>query len=241
MPSWINAGYSWISSELLTHLGFLLALVFLANLFRQKRSPSSTIAWLLIILLLPYVGVPLYVMLGGRKMNPMARRKARIYSPSPEAGVPSSEDGIERLLASYGVPPARAGNCVEVVLDGVDAYQRVIRLIDEARSTIHITTYILGNDEGSRSILGRLTERVSEGIVVRLLIDDLGSWRLRRRVLAPLIEAGAGGLLHAGAPRSLPGAGESEEPSEAPRRGRPDRADRRHEPGLAVHGATGML
>ena len=191
MSSWFNSGYSWISSELLTHLGFLLALVFLANLLRQKRSPSSTIAWLLVILLLPYIGVPLYVIFGGRKMNPMARRKARIYSRSPVVGEPSSGEGIERLLASYGVPPARVGNRVELVWDGVDAFQRVIRLIDEARATIHITTYILGNDEGSRAILERLTRRVSQGLTVRLLIDDLGSWRLRRRVLSPLIEAGA--------------------------------------------------
>ncbi len=191
MSSWFNAGYSWISSELLTHLGFLLALVFLANLLRQKRSPSSTIAWLLIILLLPYVGVPLYVMFGGRKMNPLARRKARIYSRSPEAGQPPSGPGIERLLASYGVPPARMGNCVELVLDGVDAFHRVIRLIDEAQSTIHITTYILGNDEVGGAILERLARRASQGIGVRLLIDDVGSWRLRRRHLSPLIEAGA--------------------------------------------------
>ena len=191
MSSWLSAGYTWISSELLTHLGFLLALVFLANLLRQKRSPSSTIAWLLVILLLPYIGVPLYVVFGGRKMNPMARRKARIYSRSSELEEPSSGEGIERLLASYGVPPARAGNRVELVVDGVDAYQRVIRMIDEARSKIHITTYILGNDEGSRAILNRLTQRVAQGIAVRLLIDDLGSWRLRRRVLSQLIEAGA--------------------------------------------------
>lgn len=59
------------------------------------------------------------------------------------------------------------------------------------RSKIHITTYILGNDEGSRAILNRLTQRVAQGIAVRLLIDDLGSWRLRRRVLSQLIEAGA--------------------------------------------------
>jgi cardiolipin synthase len=64
-------------------------------------------------------------------------------------------------------------------------------MIDEARSTIHIITYILGGDEGSQAVLERLTRRASEGVAVRLLIDDVGSWRLRRRKLAPLIEAGA--------------------------------------------------
>jgi cardiolipin synthase len=191
VSDWLHRSYYWISSELLTHLGFLLALVFLANLLRQKRSPSSTIAWLLVILLLPYVGVPLYVMFGGRKMNPMARRKGRIYSPPPAGEGDSRGVGTERLLASYGVPPARAGNRIELVTSGDDAYCRIMRMIEEARSTIHITTYILGWDEASRSLVERLIERARDGVTVRLLIDDVGSWRLPRRKLAPLIEAGA--------------------------------------------------
>jgi cardiolipin synthase len=191
VSEWLKWGYDWARSDLLTHLGFLLALVFLANLLRQRRSPGSTIAWLLVILLFPYVGVPLYVMFGGRKMNPRARRKQRIYQ-RPEDGVERGVDwGTERLLASYGIPPASPGNRVELVTSGHNAFSWVIRLIDEARSTIHITTYIFGGDEGGRVILDRLRQRVSEGVIVRLLIDDYGSWRLRRRCLSPLIEAGA--------------------------------------------------
>lgn len=191
MSDWLRQGYSWVSSELLTHLGFLLALVFLANLLRQKRSPSSTIAWLLVILFLPYIGVPLYVILGGRKMNPMAGRKSRIYEPPAPKPGEAAGGSTERLLASYGVPPARAGNRIEMVTSGSDAYRRILGMIDSARSTIHITTYILGWDEGSRGLLERLTARAREGISVRLLIDDLGSWRLPRRKLLPLTQAGA--------------------------------------------------
>ncbi len=191
MSNWLRESYYWISSELLTHFGFLLALVFLANLLRQKRSPSSTIAWLLVILLLPYIGVPLYVIFGGRKMNSMARSKSRIYEPPPPPQRNATGGSIERLLASYGVPPTREGNRIELVTSGTDAYVRMLRMIDGARSTIHITSYILGWDEGSRVILERLAERAREGVSVRLLIDDLGSWRLPRRKLASLTQAGA--------------------------------------------------
>ncbi len=191
MSDWLHRSYYWISSELLTHLGFLLALVFLANLLKQRRSPSSTMAWLLVILLLPYVGVPLYVIFGGRKMNPMARRKASLYHPRAEKEQGPGLFGTERLLASYGVPPAREGNRLELVNSGSEAYSRIMDLIDAARSTIHITTYILGWDVGSRALVERLAERAREGVAVRLLIDDLGSWRLPRRNLRPLIAAGA--------------------------------------------------
>jgi cardiolipin synthase len=191
VSTWLHYGYSLLFSEFMTRVGFLLALVLLAGLLRQRRSPSSTIAWLLVILLQPYIGVPLYFMFGGRKIRRMARSKEPIYQPSPGARDGETSGAVERLLASYGVPPASAGNTVELVTSGVDAYERVMRLIEQARATIHIATYILGRDEGSRALVDCLTRRAAEGVSVRLLLDDVGSWRVRRRDVAPLIEAGA--------------------------------------------------
>jgi cardiolipin synthase len=181
---------SWLFS-ILPHLGFLLALVLMASLLRQRRSPSSTIAWLLVILLLPYVGVPLYLFFGGRKVRRMAGRKAQIYHASIESRLGNNQGTVEQLLASYGVPPATPGNRIELVTDGHDAYAHVLKIVNEARSTIHITTYILGRDEASRALVECLTRRASSGVAVRLLIDDWGSWRVRRWWLAPLIDAGA--------------------------------------------------
>ena len=163
----------------------------MAGLLRERRSPSSTLAWLLVILLLPYVGVPLYIMFGGRKFKRMARRKAPIFQPADDGQGGNQSGTVERLLASYGVPPPTAGNRIELVTSGVDAYRRVLRLIQQARSTIHITTYILGSDEGSRALIDCLTERAADGVSVCILLDDVGSWRVRRRKLAALIEAGA--------------------------------------------------
>ena len=106
VSNWLTSVNNWLFSEFLTHLGFLLALVLMANLLRQRRSPSSTIAWLLVILLLPYIGVPLYIMIGGRKIKRMAQRKAQIYRPSPDYLAANQSGTVERLLSSYGVPPA---------------------------------------------------------------------------------------------------------------------------------------
>jgi Phospholipase_D-nuclease N-terminal/Protein kinase domain len=76
----------WLIPELLTHLGFLLALLFLVHVVRQRRSPGSRLAWVLVILFLPYVGVPLYLVLGNRKMRRLARRL--VIRLVPYVGVP---------------------------------------------------------------------------------------------------------------------------------------------------------
>jgi cardiolipin synthase A/B len=187
---WLETIYSWFYSEIFTRIGFLLALILMAGLLRQRRSPSSTIAWLLAILLLPNVGVPLYIIFGGRKVRRLARRKERIYQTSTAAGSGNCDGAADRLLASYGVPPPSGGNCIELVPSGVTAYERVVELIQSARSSIQITTYILGSDQGSKDLVGCLTRKAAEGVAVRVLIDSLGSWRLRRGFLAPLVAAG---------------------------------------------------
>jgi cardiolipin synthase len=181
----------WILPEITAHLGFLLALVFLAYLIRQRRSPASTMAWLLLVLFLPYVGVPLFLMFGGRKMKRMAGSKARVYDRSLPAPPGLLDSDTERFLLSYGVPPATSGNKVELLTGGDDAFTRLIQLIAQASATIHITTYILGRSEVGKEIVARLAEKASSGVTVRLLLDDVGSWRIGRRFLRPLVEAGA--------------------------------------------------
>ena len=120
MTHWLETIYSWFYSEIFTRIGFLLALILMAGLLRQRRSPSSTIAWLLAILLLPNVGVPLYIIFGGRKVRRLARRKERIYQTSAAPPGSDADGAADRLLASYGVPPPSSGNCFELVPSGVD-------------------------------------------------------------------------------------------------------------------------
>src|SRR5205807_609053 len=106
------------------------------------------------ILLLPYVGVPIYLMFGGRKIRERARRKERVYPPHRGAPDDFSDGGVTaRVLQSYGVPPATSGNRVALVPNGEEAYRELVRLIDEAERSIHITTYILGRDEVGEAIV----------------------------------------------------------------------------------------
>jgi cardiolipin synthase len=141
-------------------------------------------------LLIPNIGVPLYIIFGGRKGRRLASLKEPIYQAGGALAGSESDGAVGRLLASYGVPPPTTENCFELVPSGIDAYERIVQLIESARSSIHIATYILGNDQGSRALVECLTRKASEGVAVRVLIDSIGSWRLGRRFLAPLVACG---------------------------------------------------
>ncbi|WP_337175525.1 cardiolipin synthase [Paludisphaera sp.] len=190
MEGILTRAYYWLSAELTTILGFVLGVVFVAYILRQKRSPASTLAWLMVVVLTPYVGVPLYILFGGRKVNRMAAGKAPVYSAVAPRTAPALDSNAERLLRSYGVPEASGGNVVDVLETGEEAFGRMLEVISNARETVHVTTFILAGDEAGGAILGALTRKAAEGVRVRLLLDDVGSWRLRRRELAPLVAAG---------------------------------------------------
>jgi len=169
---------------------FFLTLLLSSSLLRQRRSPGSTLAWLGFIVVTPYVGIPLFLLIGGRKVKRIAAQKKSLYLPVSYEKTPGNLSSLERLLLSSGSPPRRAGNHVELLSDGNVAYLRIQELIASARHTIWISTFILGKDSVGDAILDSLGRRASEGIQVKLLIDGFGSFWINRKHLNELRRRG---------------------------------------------------
>jgi len=180
-------------SHLLTVAGFLLALFLIARLLSEKRQPGNTFAWLLGIILVPYVGVPLYFLFGGRKLRRLMARKTPVeptlpvadFSPGHHANRP-----IARAVARAGGSPPLPCNDLQLVTTGEDAYRLLIDEIRRAQHHIHITTFILGRDDTGRRLIALLAARARDGIKVRLLLDSVGCMFVTRRFVRPLVEAG---------------------------------------------------
>ncbi len=180
----------WILTHVGLMLGFLFAVVLIAHVLTQKRPPSGTIAWLLAILLIPYIGVPLYLLLGGRKTRKTAERKGKLDIKLLGLPLPDNTPFTDRLLQTYNVPPASAGNTVEFCTTGVLTWKKLIGMIEQARHSIFISTFLFHTDSVGREILGLLTKKAAGGVNVRLLMDGVGSLHTRQCFLAPLLEAG---------------------------------------------------
>jgi cardiolipin synthase len=182
--------YEWIFIQLLPSVGFILALVLLSHILKQRRSPTSTIAWLMAVIFIPYIGVPLYILFGGRKI---ARKMASKRMLAPSSRVRHADQGLEHQLASLvyrgGFPPTRR-NRVRLLLSGEDAFHEMMRLIEKAEHAVYVATFILGKGPTGRLILETLARKASQGIKVYLLLDALGSVKINRRFLAPLHQAG---------------------------------------------------
>jgi cardiolipin synthase A/B len=175
---------NWILLHILPILGFFLAVTLFVQQRLRRRSPSSTMAWLLAILLVPYIGVPAYLIFGGRKIRRMTKNKADL---SHGVNFPE-EQLINRGVGS--IFPPRNGNEITLLATGEKACETLVDLIEHAKKSIDISTYILGNDETGSVVLSALTRKAEQGVAVRLLLDALGSFRVSKKRLAPLLAGG---------------------------------------------------
>jgi len=190
LDDFLARGLWW---NLYTIAGLLLAFFLVARLMSEKRAPANTFAWLLVIVLIPYVGVPLYLLLGGRKLQKLAERKSRLLPTLPSAAKsPSAFETlpIAHTLMANGAAPPVAGNHLEYLTTGEAAFAALEHGIRHAQSTIHITTFILGRDDTGRRIVKLLAERAKAGVKVRLLLDSVGCMFLSRDFFAPIKRAG---------------------------------------------------
>lgn len=173
--------------------GFVLAVFAIARLVGEKRQPSNTLAWLLMIVIFPYVGVPLYLIFGGRKLRELAKNKRPVVLHLP--GVPEVAASIRHLptvhaLAATGSTHPAGGNDVRLITSGEQAFTELETLINSAKHTIHIATFILGRDDTGRRIVRLLAKRAREGVKVRLQLDALGCLFSSRSFVDPIRRAG---------------------------------------------------
>ena len=177
--------------HLLTVAGFLLAFFAIARLMSERRQPGNTFAWLLAIAFIPYVGVPLYLMLGGRKIRRLAARKVRLCPIVP--GVPPSpaaRGATAKILTLNGACPPVGGNRIHFLTSGEESFTELEHRILAAKESIHIMTFILGRDVVGRRLVKLLAKRAKEGVKVRLLLDSLGCFMSSGRFVDPIREAG---------------------------------------------------
>ena len=171
-------------------LGFGLGLAMLSDVLKQRRAPASTAAWLLILLALPYLGVGLYLLFGARKLARPRHRLGRI----PLACFPQVEEEqahpLDRLLRGLGVAGAVDGNQCCMHETPEQALQRLLAMLQSAQRRILIDMYDLSGDHVGRQIFAALTERASQGVEVKVLVDDIGSLALRSAAARKLRKAG---------------------------------------------------
>ena len=166
----------------------------------ENRQPAKTIAWLVVIMLLPGAGLIFFYFFGQdlRKKYKLIRknydhivRSMRGKAP-PEISADTVPDyaPLIQLLHNNGGEPLTAHNSVEVLDCGRVFFLSLLQSILNAKHSIHIETYIIEEDAVGNLIADALIDKARSGVEVRLLYDDVGCWKVPDRFFKRMMEAG---------------------------------------------------
>ncbi len=175
----------------------------------EKRDPAKTSIWVLILILLPIIGLIFYIFFGQnhrkekifsrkglrdlQQIEQMSRSQLKDIIADKYIGFPSIADniGIITLLLNNSKALLTLYNSVDILQTGNKTFESILKAIDDAKSSIHLEFYIIENDEIGNLIKDKLVAKAKEGVEVRLIYDDVGSWSLPKRFINELVNAGA--------------------------------------------------
>ena len=165
---------NWVTLHSLVVVCGLSTYAVMSHLFRQRRHPSAAIAWVISIALFPYVALPLYILVGTRKVTSIRPKRLTqtVFVAAPhETGF----DGKFHTLAeALGAPPVTSYVRLDIHKDGGEALTSLMSVIQDASLSVDICTFLLGGDTLGQQVISALAKKSIEGVKVRLLIDGIG-------------------------------------------------------------------
>ena len=206
---WVDWNFEQPSVWGILSLIFLVTSIAIAVIIvLEKRSPFKTAAWILVLVLLPVVGLVFYLFFGQeyRKQKLFSRRgiKAlaryrRITSKQlrrlqkMEYHLPQSAGNYLRIISlllnnSHSV--LTTGNRLRILNNGRKTMNAVFEALENAKHHIHLEYYIIENDQIGNQLREILIRKRKEGVEVRIIVDDVGSWGLGREYTGELRKAG---------------------------------------------------
>ena len=194
--------------NLVTYLYFTTVIFIAVLIILENRNPVKTISWILVLVLLPFMGIVIYLFFGQeyRKTKMYSRKglknleKLRKLTLVQLDNLPKnnfqiserlySKKRLINLLLSNSNAILTSDNEVKVLHNGSETFPELFSAIEQARHHIHLEFYIVEDDVIGNYLREALIRKAQEGVEVRFIYDDVGSWQLKRKFIRSMSEAG---------------------------------------------------
>jgi cardiolipin synthase len=197
--------------HILQVLGVLYAITIIATVvivILENRSPLKSISWILVLIFLPVFGFVVYLVFG------QSYRKKKMFSLKGlgdlkwlQAMSQHQKSRLEKnrflkderihekknvmtLLLNNSKALLTAYNKVDVLNDGDETFGAIFKALRKAKDHIHLEYYIIENGTLATELKEILVQKAKEGVEVRVIYDDVGSWKLSPEYVSQLAEAG---------------------------------------------------
>src|ERR1700722_8377300 len=174
----------WTGLIILFHLAFVAR-----SILRPHREPASRVAWVVVIIVLPVVGIVAYILLGetnigrrrvARMREELARLPDLAKTPGGEAAnyqpdIPDRYSPLFRVGHSVNGFEPIGGNRASLLANSNATIESMIADIDGAKEHVHLTFYIWLLDNSGLKVVEALKRAAIRKVACRAMADALGS------------------------------------------------------------------
>lgn len=178
----------------------IVALVALVTVLMEHRQPAKTMAWALILVFMPLAGIVLYFFFGQRtrkekhiwqnSLDQLTKRSMLEFVEQRNLRLPNRHRELIGLFVNQNWALPFKNNETEIYESGYEFFPALLQAIAKAKHHIHIITYIMTDDATGHLVADALIARAREGVEVRFLYDDVGSWKTKDSFFERMREEG---------------------------------------------------
>ncbi len=167
----------------------VLAVATALSVVLNNRVPVKTLAWVLVILGVPFFGLFIYYVFGRdyrrrrlinrRSLTQIQKKCFPVYNHAKVAkSIPERFLSLVKFFENVADAYPVTNNQIEILSDGASFFHKLIREIYAAKEHIQVQFYIFMDDVMGHLLRDVLMDKAREGVEIRLLYDDVGCWRV---------------------------------------------------------------
>ena len=165
----------------------IIVIMAMVRVLMDNRQPAETMAWMLVLMFVPLLGIVLYIFFGQntrkerkiwqQSLDQLTKRSMLEFVEQKDFNIPEEYRNISNLFMNQSLALPFKNNEVEIYTSGYDFFPSLLMEIGKAEHHIHLDTFIISDDPLGRIVADALIDKARQGVEVRLIYDDVGSWR----------------------------------------------------------------
>lgn len=166
----------------------------------DNRQPAKTMAWVMVLIFIPVVGIVLYFFFGQntrkekfisrQSMDQLTKRSMLEFAEQQNLVLPEEHSVLINLFKTQNWALPFKNNTTDILTDGTDFFISLLRDIGQATHHIHLETYIICDDPLGRFLADALADKARQGVEVRFIYDDVGCWNVPNSFFEQMRNAG---------------------------------------------------
>ena len=167
----------------------VVIIIVMMRVLMDNRQPAKTMAWMLVLTFIPMLGIILYFFFGQttrkeRKiwqysMDQLTKHSMLEFVEQKRLHLPNEYRELINLFMNQNWVLPFKNNETEIYTSGYEFFPSLLMEIGKAEHHIHLDTFIISCDPLGQIVADALIDKARQGVEVRVIYDDVGSWKTK--------------------------------------------------------------